>query len=201
MQQTPKTARFSRLVLGSLCVMLAAPLSIYAFNGLSMRYSGDDYCYAGVLRLHGFFETQVFSYLHSIMYNGNRYSLTLFSSLVGVFPPVANGILPGLAIILFLIGITWVLLAGARLFEKPDEKPYDPLIFFFLAEALVFFTFNQTPNLDQSLFWRSGMLPYLAPLIANIYLAGFIISNFQEAHPMVEPPGMLLNSRPGRWVF
>ena len=162
--------------------MLAAPLAIYAYNGLSMRYSGDDFCYAGILRLHGFFETQWFSYLHSVMYNGNRYSLTFFSSLVGLFPPAANGALPGLAIILLLVGITWVLLAGARLFERPNEKHLDPLIFFFLAEVLVFFTFNQAPNLDQSLFWRSGMLPYLAPLIANIYLAGFIISNFQKPH-------------------
>jgi hypothetical protein len=180
MQHSPKTARLSRLVLGLLCVMLMVPLSIYAYNGLSMRFSGDDYCYAGVLKMHGFFETQWFSYLHSIFYNGNRYSLTFFSSLVGLFPPAANGALPGLAIILFVIGITWMLRAGAGLFERPDEKPLDPLVFVFFAECLVFFTFNQAANLDQSLFWRSGMLPYLAPLIANTYLAGFIISNFQK---------------------
>jgi hypothetical protein len=38
MQQSPNTARFSRMILGLLCLMLAAPTAIYAYNGLSMRY-------------------------------------------------------------------------------------------------------------------------------------------------------------------
>jgi hypothetical protein len=40
----------------------------------------------------------------------------------------------------------------------------------------VFFSFTLTPELPQSLYWRSGMLPYLAPLIAQTFLAGLVIS-------------------------
>jgi hypothetical protein len=179
MQQTPLVARLYRLVLGLFCLTLATPLLAYSYNGLSMRFSGDDYCYASVLRLHGFFETQWYSYLHVSTYNGDRYSLTLFSSLAGIFSPVANGVLPVLAILFFLGGIVWVLYNMARL-TNPQKNHPDLLLIVLAAEAIVFFTLYLAPSLGQSLYWRSGMLPYLAPLIVNTFLIAVILSGSRK---------------------
>jgi len=40
--------------------------------------------------------------------------------------------------------------------------------------VVVFFTYFQTQEIAQSLYWRSGMLPYLAPLVAITFLIGLI---------------------------
>ena len=184
MNLSPKLVLFYKGVLGLFCLTLAVPLSAYAYNGLSMRYSGDDYCYAGILRLHGFFETQWYSYMNVSTYNGDRYSLTLFSSLTDIFSPVANGALPVLAILFFLAGMYWVLSSISRLIPRePDARP-DRLILFLSSEAIVFFTLYLAPSLGQSLYWRTGMLTYLAPLIANTFLIGFVLSQAQKEGPL-----------------
>jgi hypothetical protein len=179
MQRPNNLGRLTPLSLAAAIFTLAVPLGAYAFNGLSMRYSGDDFCYAGVLRTHGFFETQWYSYLHISTYNGDRYSLTLFSSLAGIFPPATTGILPGLAILLFLAGVYWVLLVATRL-ALPETRQPGRLALILMAEALVFFTLYMAPSLGQSLYWRSAMLPYLAPLVAGVFLTGAIISQSQK---------------------
>lgn len=153
------------ILLISLCAFLV-PLVVYTINGSFMRYSGDDYCYSAVLKENGFWKTQWFSYLNVPTYNADRYSLTLLASIIGLFPPQVTGILPGLAIISWLVGIYLTLTAGMNLFNIELHS----LEGWVIAAALVFFTLWMAPNLEQVLYWRSGMLPYLAPLIANTYL-------------------------------
>jgi hypothetical protein len=95
-----KQAVVTRLVsfgLGLLCLAFAIPLAAYTYMGSFIRIIGDDYCYAARLRQFGFWMTQWQSYVSIVGYNGNRYSLNLFSSLVGLFGPQANAVLPGLA--------------------------------------------------------------------------------------------------------
>jgi hypothetical protein len=50
-----------------------------------------------------------------------------------------------------------------------------PLSWLLAAEALVFFTLSQAPDLDQVLYWRTGMLTYLAPVITGSILLGLIL--------------------------
>jgi hypothetical protein len=164
------------LVIG--CLSFLFGLSAYVVNGSFMRYVGDDYCYGGLLRTFGIWKAQSFSYTNNPPYHGNRYSLTLLSGIFGLFPPALNGLLPGLAIILFLLGIYRVLTSAAA-FLSFEVRRLEKLL---AATVIVFFTLRDAPDLSQSLYWRSGMLPYLAPLIGIVWLLGIILNQLQRDH-------------------
>jgi len=158
------------VALGAAAAAFALGLAAYAYNGAFVRIIGDDYCYDGILTQHGFWETQWFTYLHVSMYNGNRFSLNLFSSLVGLFGPQANGILPGLAIALWVIGLILILRKGLRL-HGPAAWLAAPL-----ALGLVLITLYQAPDLTQSFYWRTGMLTYTAPLVMNTFVVALVLA-------------------------
>ncbi len=139
--------------------------------GAFMRLIGDDYCYAWILKQNGFWKAQMVSYLQVSMYNGNRYSLSLFSFLADLSKPTVNGWLPGLVILLFVLGLTLVLWQAARLANVTIHW----LFILVGAEFLCLMTFSQAPDLYQILYWRTGMLTYLAPVIANTFLLALIL--------------------------
>ncbi len=161
------------------CLAFAVPLAGYMINGSAMRYSGDDYCYAKVLTANGFWKTQWISYTQVQPYNGNRYSLTLFYSLNGLVGPLMSGALPALAILAWLVGIVFTI----RLLTRVSRIRLGWMEIVLVAEALVFFTLFMAPSLSQSLYWQSGMLTYLAPLVANTYLFGLILFYSMHGKP------------------
>lgn len=171
-----KRTKLYKFVIAFGCIAFAVALSSYAFIGSFMRYSGDDYCYGEVLTRHGFWKAQIHSYLVVTPYSGNRYSLTLFAGIAGLFPPIVNGFLPGLAIVLWVVGMVYSIRAGAKLIRIHVET----LEAILLAEFIVFITFYQAPDISQSLYWRSGMLPYLAPLIVSTFLIGLMLNQMQR---------------------
>jgi hypothetical protein len=153
------------------CTALLAPLVFYAWEGTFMRYSGDDYCYASAMVDHGLIGNQVESYFHVANYNGNRYSLTLFSNLADLLGALSGAIMPGLAIVLWVAG-TFLLLRGLG---KLLNLKTGGLIVLQLAIFLVFICLYQAPYLIQDLFWRSAMFTYLAPIIGLTWLMVSII--------------------------
>lgn len=157
-------------------VILSVPFIAYAWMGTYMRYSGDDYCYAMILVSNGFWKAQSVSYTQISLYNGNRYSLTLFSGLVDWFGPKANGFLPGFAVLLWVIGLTFLLQQAAR----RDRISVSRWAFVIGAAFLGLMTLSQAPDLYQILYWRSGMLPYLAPIIGGVFLLALILRQRQE---------------------
>jgi hypothetical protein len=140
-----------------------------------MRFSGDDYCYGGVLTKHGFFKGQAYAYLNQVPFHGNRYSLTFFAFFFSLFHPVINGLLPAAAILLWSIGLTLVIQKITSLTETGMLR-YEILL---TTGFLVFVSLYTAPDLPESLYWRSAMLPYLAPVIANLFLI-LTILNLQE---------------------
>jgi hypothetical protein len=171
-----KSARFLRICVILGCLTFAVPLIGYMINGSAMRFSGDDYCYASVLQKSGFWKAQWLSYTQPQAYNGNRYALTLFSGISGLFGPVMNGVLPTLVIVVWLIGMIY----ATRNIAHITRISIYLLEIFLLAEAIIFFTLYTAPSIAQILYWRSGMLPYLAPLAANMYLIGVILNITQK---------------------
>jgi hypothetical protein len=168
------------------CLSIAVPLVGYMINGSAMRYSGDDYCYASVLAKLGFWKAQAVSYSQPQAYNGNRYSLTLFSDISSLFGTKMGGALPLLAIMLWSVGIFLVI----RNLVNSSRINLHWLETLFLGEVLVFFVLYMAPSLPQILYWRSGMLPYLAPLVANTFLVFFLIYFSHVKGRAI--PGMLL---------
>jgi hypothetical protein len=99
-------------------------------------------------------------------------SLNLFSALADLAGPYASGIWPTLVILLWCFGVWMILKLGIKLAGL--ELPL--LAQAVAAMVVVFFTLALTPDIDQSLFWRSGMLPYLAPLLASTFLGVLLLS-------------------------
>ena len=151
-------------------------LVAYGYIGTFMRLSGDDYCYSAYLSQGTFWQAQVNSYLQVSTYNANRFSLTLFSGLASLFPPVVNGFLPGLVIVLWFIGLSY---ASKSLFHALEIRV--PWWFcLVLAGFIEFVTFYQAPDISQSLYWRSGMLPYTLPILTNTYLFGLLLNAWRK---------------------
>ena len=150
------------------CLVLAVGLLGLVLNGWYARYMQDDYCFDFLLKHHGFWKAQVFTFINEVTFNGNRFSTNLLMGLVAAIGPFSAQILPGLMV------LGW-LAAGYFLMHEIDHflglnwmKP----VLFFIAEAIVFFTLVQAPNLFQILYWRPGAVTYLVPLIFITLLAG-----------------------------
>ncbi len=164
-------AFLTRLLAGIGLVLCTAALLAMAVLGSQMRLSGDDYCYQAVLSQQGFWSMQTESYLSVSMYNGNRYSLTLFSGLTGLLPPWGNGMLVIVSLVLWVAGLTFT----GRLLAKKFQIKLSLLENVLIAEVFACLVLWGAPSLGQSLFWRSGMLPYFMPLLGGTWLAGLAL--------------------------
>jgi hypothetical protein len=158
------------LLLVLCCLTFIIAFTGYSITGSHMRLSGDDYCYDAALTQSGFWKTQWDSYFQIQNYSGNRYALTFFSSLIGLFGPKANAVLPGAALALWIIGTLWSMRAVSS-----KVLPRSFLQISFITGTIIFFTLSLAPDLEQSLYWRSAMLPYLFPIILDTILIGCIL--------------------------
>jgi hypothetical protein len=159
-----------------LCVTFAIPLVSYGLMGSYMRSSGDDYCYGMVLTQHGFWNAQIYSYLHETVYHSNRYSLTLLNHISDLMGPRGAGVYPGLAVVGWVFGLTLTLIGVAK-WTHLSIFQTEALLY---AEAIVFFSLYQAPILPQILYWRAAMFGYLAPLVLNAILVGGFFSSLSS---------------------
>jgi hypothetical protein len=147
-------------------VALALPLAAYASIGSFARYTADDYCWAGVLRTEGFINAQVSWYTGY----SPRYAFTFLVNLVELAGPAIVPALPLAAIVVWLVTLTWTFVQlNLRL---GSLSPTASAVV--LAEVAAFATFQTAPDLPQSLYWQTGMLTYLLPLILATFLVGWI---------------------------
>jgi hypothetical protein len=139
---------------------LALPLAVYTSIGAFSRYTADDFCWAGTLRVEGFLNAQVFYYT---VYSP-RYAFTFVVTLVELAGPAIVPALPAAAILVWLAVLTWT-------FGQFGVAKVRGLL---LAEVAAFATLQTAPDLSQSLYWQTGMLTYLLPLVLATFLVGWI---------------------------
>jgi Family of unknown function (DUF6056) len=163
------------------CLALTAVFFGYIVIGTFMRMSGDDYCYNAVEGEQGFWRTQGYSYLYGTVFGSNGYSLTLASSLSSEVGTISSRLLPGLVLILWLIGGYLLVRGVSRILvpEHSSKRGFQILETLLVAGIITFFTLYLAPNLTQSLYWRSGLLTYLMPLTFITYMTAFFISVVQ----------------------
>jgi len=160
-------------------IVFSAGIFSFLLIGTTSRYVQDDYCYAYYLSGENFWHEQIASYTQERPYSGNRYALSLgvgFSELAGAD---GTALLPGLTLICWVFGTYLLIKNMPRLQKRLMHSSLDALI---LSEAVVLCTLSLTQDWVQSYFWRSGMLPYLAPLVTGTYLLWFIIKSSQKGN-------------------
>src|SRR6266496_167258 len=162
------------LVLGFFAALLA-----HAYVGLFTRYWYDDFCTAAILRDRGFLDFQRFWY---VTWSG-RFSFHLFVSLAELIGPRTVSFLTALALTLWLAAATWAIHQIFLTIRFPCPR-ISALV---MGLTVVFLTIHSTPDVVQSLYWQTGMLTYLAPLILlTMYIGGFLL---------------VLRKQPGRRAF
>lgn len=161
------------LILAGLAFL--TPLLALVINGSFMRLSGDDYCYRAVVRQVGFWADPIYSYFNVVMYSASRFSLTLLYDISSLLGPWVNGAQPGLAVVLWGIGLYGALRALSNLLGVPAGRLEVGLA----AAAVEFFSLYYSPALEQVVYWQSAMLTYLAPLVVFTFVLGIILRSPQ----------------------
>lgn len=160
-----------RIVMGVLLLGFSLGILSQILLASQMRLSGDDYCYNAVLAGDGFWGMQKRSYLEIATYNGNRYALNFLSGLAGLFPVGGTPFLLITSLLLWLVGLTGLVFQLSRYLNLGLRH----LEGFLIAEGFICLALWSAPNLDQSFFWRSGMLPYFMPLVGGTWLIYFVL--------------------------
>lgn len=171
MQAAPK-----RIVMIFGVALFLAGLGLFAYLGYYNRYWADDWCYNADLKQLGFWGT-IKGYTYITTYASNRYSLTLFSGLfyaLGLF---------GVQVMTLLVIVSWSLGLFLILLNVQALLPYkfSRLQLGLITAAMVYYSIYLTPHLYQSMYWRSGLLPYTAAIALGIWT--FVLIAYQTSHP------------------
>jgi hypothetical protein len=162
-------------------------LSVFAWLGVYSRYWADDWCYNANLEDLGFWGFMQ-GYTYITTYASNRFSLTLFSAALQAFA------IPGLQWMTFGTIVLWtsglaVFLRNLRRMTGDARSSFPPVL---LALLSVYFTLYLAPHLYQSVYWRSGFLPYTAPLVFSVWVFALLTKQ-----AISEKPSLLLGALTG----
>jgi hypothetical protein len=151
------------------CGLFLLGLGLFAYLGTFNRYYADDWCYNQDLHRLGLVGT-LKGYTYITTYASNRYSLTLFSGLIyflGIFGVQSMTLL---TLLVWLGGVYWTL----DNLKKINHWLLPRKLVFLIAVMILYFSVYLAPHLYQNLYWRSGLLPYTAPLVFIPYITGAI---------------------------
>jgi hypothetical protein len=139
-------------------IAFAIALLIFAYLGTFSRYQADDYCIAANVRLMGFWKTQTYMYTNW----ANSFSTNFLLSTIVFIGPRILPALPALVLLFWVFAIYW--------FISNALPSLVHGIAILLAEMLVFFVIFEAPERYQTLYWLSGMIPYLLSLVLLTFL-------------------------------
>ncbi len=164
------------LILG--LVLSLAGVGLFAYLGYYNRTWADDWCYNADFRNLGFLET-VRGYLYNVTYTPSRYSVTIFAGLLQAFKTLGLQLMTPLTIIFWVAGLAYLFynfayLAGYRLSKW---------LAILASATIVYFSIYLSPQIYQSLYWRTGMLTYTTPLVFLPWIFVFITEQSKREKP------------------
>ena len=157
---------FTRWAISGFGIATMLPLLVYAWIGSYSRYTADDFCWAGILRTEGFLGAQV----HWYTQYSPRYAFTFLVNLTELVGPAFVPALPVTAIAVWLATLTWTFTG----FGAPRSRSL------VLAGVIALATLQTAPDLPQSLYWQTGLLTYLLPIVLATFLVGWIARDVQR---------------------
>jgi hypothetical protein len=157
----------SHFLQGVLLLCFSAPLLVWGYLGHFSRYIADDYCLAGRVLAEGFFGSMLWWYNN---WSG-RFAYWIFIAVSGATDPRLAAILPALILILWFIGLVWVVYEMG-LAMRVRQPLYGA---FLLAAVILFATLEGAPSMLQSLYWLGSTIPYTLPLIPFTFYFGLFL--------------------------
>lgn len=158
--------------LGAVC---GAALIAHGYVGYYTRYMADDYCSIGNYRTSGLIGMQRDLY---VGWSG-RFSFTFAIGLAAVFGGTKLvPYLPALALIVWLVALAWLIFQ----FRLARGYLHRLLIALPMAELIIFATLDDNKGgVYEALYWQTGMLTYVAPLICLTIYAGYLKHVYERA--------------------
>ena len=176
---------FLGLVLAIGTAILSIALSVYAYLGTFSRYYADDYCLSSTLSARDLLKTIIITYQTW----SNKYAATFLMGFSELFGRSVIRFWTLLLLVLWVPALAWALLQASRLMRLNFSKWMAVI----LAEALIFFTMIESPNLFQTFFWRMTMIMYTLPLVFLALLAGLILNGIVKTRDgTLTRPGLIL---------
>lgn len=160
---------FKRFALIAGLILALAGVGLFVYLGYFNRDWADDWCYNADFKNLGFLET-VAGYAYNVTYTPSRYSVTIFAGLIYAFGTLGLQLMTPLTIIFWVAGLAYFFynfayMAGYRLSKW---------LVLLVASVIVYFSIYLSPHIYQSLYWRTGMLTYVTPLVFLPWIFVFI---------------------------
>ena len=159
-------------------ILFLTGVLLFAYLGIYNRYWADDWCYNADLRNLGFINT-LKGYTSITTYAANRYSLTFFSGLLFYFGILGVQIMTPLNIVLLALGLYGCLTNIKKITNT--SSPNSALAIFTLIT--IYYSIYLAPHLYQSLYWRSGSLPYFEPIVFGVFVFALITHQSVQEKP------------------
>lgn len=144
-------------------IIFLTGLLLFAYLGIYNRYWADDWCYNADFRELGFTDT-LKGYAYITTYASNRYALTLFSGIFYYLGIFGVQIMSPLNILLLASSIYWCLVNSKQIASHSISNSFLAI----LAFIATYYTLYLAPHLYQSVYWRSGSLPYFEPIVMGV---------------------------------
>lgn len=164
---------FHWVILIGLAILMIA-LAVYSYAGYFSRYLADDYCFSSQIKNEGIFNGLADFYGNI----SNRFGAFLFIALTEFFGTGAIQLLPGVMIVMLFFSLFLIFRGVLHQIKLTDSI----LIALLMSALAVFLVLYQAPNLYQTLYWRSGMASYFAPLPFFFTSVGILIQAISESH-------------------
>ena len=176
---TMRDATFShRLIDGfyiGLGAILLIPTLTTMYVGWFSRYMADDYCTVGTLRELGFSQSQQFWYTN---WSG-RFAFTFFVNVAEMIGPSVVRLLPAAFILLWLAAMVFLI---RRSLHALGYQSYTGTVLG-LAAVVLLGTLWGAPNIYQSVYWQTGLLTYVVPLILLSGYFGWLLLRQRPQRP------------------
>jgi hypothetical protein len=165
--------------MGSIILRAASGLTISAeFLGLGIlfylgtftRLLADDYCEIMMLKGGSLLSVVYQTYMLGNFRAANRFSRLIFVQGSELLGPNNIQLVPTLMIVLWLIGLLWLIYEIRKLIGV--QLPF--LVDLFMGVSIIFFSAIQAPNRFQTFFWRSSIMTHFAPVVFMGLLVAFI---------------------------
>ena len=155
------------IFLSLIALFFILALVSYIYIGFFTRYWYDDFCTAGILQQESFINSQIFWYEN---WSG-RFSFHIIVNIAELIGPRIVTFLPFLTLFVWCVSSTWTIYQLFLAFRLP----FALISSFVTALTLIFSTLDSAPDIVQSLYWQTGMLTYLAPIILLTTWFGLLI--------------------------
>jgi hypothetical protein len=166
----PSRAWLVESVESAATVAMLIALAAYGWLGTYSRMMADDFAYAGI-PVGAAMGRTLLTYNE---WNG-RFSATWVLSLVLPMGPGSPRVLPAATLILWMLALWWLARELSAVLGIPRGSAL------LVASAVLWATIDSAMNVGQSLYWTTGAVTYVGPLILQTFLAAAILMRVRTA--------------------